>query len=149
MAGKPGRSGAPKANLNSTRNGTRLTRLTLGEMPKAMRVQQSAVRKYRRALETLVIEAHGEIGPVDSHLIDEATTAEVHAAVCRMLLKTRIETMSVSDVTKCSEQILKSKGVRNRAIAQLHLDALPPNPWEALDVPSETEPTDSGESNHD
>jgi len=133
MAGKAGRSGPPRANLNSTKNGTTISRLTLGELPQTMRRQTQAARKYRRGLENLVAEAKGEVTPTDAHLIDEAATAEVHASVCRWLLRTRIENMSTADVARCSEQILKAKTMRNRAVERLGLDAPPVPPW-AIDV---------------
>src|SRR5262245_29850369 len=100
MAGKTGKSGAPANNINAARNGTGLTRLTIGELPKTMRRQQQAVRKYRRTLETLVTDAKGRISATDMHVIDEATGAELHATVCRWLLRTKLEKMSVSDVAR-------------------------------------------------
>lgn len=135
MAGKPGKSGPPQANLNSMRNGGKLTRLTLGELPKTMRRQTQQARKYRRGLEALVMDSKGQVNATDAHLIDEAATAEVHASVCRWLLRERLETMSVSDIARCSEQILKSKTIRNKAVERLDVDKPPPSPWEgAIDV---------------
>lgn len=128
--GKKGRSGPTRGNLNSTRNGTKLTRLTLGELPKTMRRQTQNCRKYRRDLEDLVLSIRVAITPTDAHLIDEATTAEVHASVCRWLLRTRIDTMTVSDITRCSEQIVKATTARNKAVERLNLDTPPPSPWE-------------------
>jgi hypothetical protein len=143
MAGKPGKSGPPKGNLNATKNGTTLTRLTLGELPLTMRRQTQQARKYRRGLEALVINTKGEVNATDAHLIDEASSAEVHASVCRWLLRTRLDKMSVSDVARCSEQIVKAKAARNRAVERLNIDAPPPSPW-AIDVPNSPE-----ETNHD
>ncbi len=136
--------GPKPGSLNAIKNGTRLT--VLGELPPGMRRQQSNVRKYRRSLEELVMQAKGQISATDSHLIDEAATAEVHGAICRWLMKTRIAKMTVSDVARCSEQVVKAKTARNRAVAALHLDAPPPSPW-AIDAPSDEstdvpEPTD-------
>ena len=127
--GKKGKSGPKKGSMNAVKNGTRLTRLVLGELPNTMRRQLQSARKYRRALEALVVEAKEEIGVLDAHLIDEATGAEVHASVCRWLLRTRLEDMSVSDVRGCSEQIMKARTTRNRAVERLDLDAKPPSPW--------------------
>ena len=140
MAGKPGRSGPKAANLNSTRNGTSISRLTLGELPTTMRRQTQQARKYRRTLESLVLGAKGEVSATDTHLIDEAATAEVHASVCRWLLRTRLEKMTVSDVARCSEQIVKAKAARNRAVERLGLD-MAEKPWDVLDVTAE-EPHD-------
>lgn len=122
MAGKVGQSGPPQANLNASKNGTRLTRLTLGELPQTMRRQTQQARKYRRDLEALVVDVKGEVNATDAHLIDEATTAEVHASVCRWLLRTRLDKMTVADVARCSEQILKSKTIRNKAVERLGLE---------------------------
>ena len=129
--------GAPLANLNSVRNGTHITRLTLGELPLVMRRQTQQARKYRRGLETLVADAKGEVNATDAHLIDEAASAEVHAAVCRWLLRSRLEKMSVADVSRCSEQILKAKVIRNRAVERLELDKRP-DPWAELYEPEDT-----------
>ena len=137
MAGKRGRSGPKPGNLNATKNGTGMTRLTIGLLPTTMRRQMVSARKYRRSLEQVTLDAKGGINTLDAHLIDEATAAEVHASVCRWLLRTRLEKMSTSDIARCSEQILKAKSVRNKAIERLDLDAPPPNPWQALDVESE------------
>jgi hypothetical protein len=132
FCGKPGRSGAPMANVNASKNGTRLTRLTLGELPKTMRRQLQNARKYRRFLEGLVMDAHDEVNATHAHLVDEACAAEVHASVCRWLLRTRLETMSTSDITRCSDQIVKSKTIRNKAVTALKIDVEP----EPLDLRS-------------
>jgi hypothetical protein len=120
------------APLNAVRNGSRITRLVLGELPLTMRRQTTAARKYRRSLEALVAEAKGEVDAAAAHLIDEAAAAEVHASVCRWLLRTRLDDMSVSDIFRCSEQILKSKSIRNRAVERLKLGAST-DAWDTFD----------------
>jgi hypothetical protein len=88
-----------------------------------MRRQLQSARKYRRELEALVAQAKGGIvNATDAHLVNEAVTAEIHATVCRWLLRTRLDKMSVSDVAKCSGEILKAKTIRNRAVERLGLD---------------------------
>jgi hypothetical protein len=133
--GVAGRSGPPKLNLNATKNGARISRLTLGELPNTMRRQLQNARKYRRELEKIVFETHGEVNATQAHLIDEAVAAEVHASVCRWLLRTRLvpkdtdkQPMSTADVTRCSEQILRAKTIRNRAIERLKLNEEPEPP---------------------
>lgn len=143
MAGIKGRSGPPIANLNASKNGVRISRLVLGELPSTMRRQLQSARKYRRYLEQQCVDVHGEVNTEHAHLIDEAAAAEVHASVCKWLLRTKLETMSVSDIAKCSEQILKAKTVRNKAVERLKLNAPPESPWSVIDVsPS---PNPSGE----
>lgn len=134
MAGIKGRSGPPTHNLNAVRSGASISRLTLGELPLTMRRQCQAARKYRRYLEQLCVDAHGEVTASHAHLIDEAAAAEVHASVCRWLLRTRLETMSTGDIAKCSAEILKSKTVRNKAVERLGLNAPPVDPWTVVAI---------------
>jgi hypothetical protein len=106
-----------------------------------MRRQLQSARKYRRALEEQVMEAKGEVNTTDAHLINEAVTAEVHASVCRWLLRTRLEKMTVADVTRCSEQILKSRTIRNKAVERLELDR-DPDALDAWSIPLVEGPDD-------
>jgi hypothetical protein len=139
MAGVKGRSGPPTANVNAIKNGASISRLTLGELPLTMRRQLQQARKYRRYLEELTVDAHGEVNATRAHLIDEATSAEVHASVCRWLLRTRLESMSTADIARCSEQIVKSKTVRNKAVERLQLDAPAQLDWNVVIDEPETE----------
>ena len=127
MAGIKGRSG-PRKGVPQ-RSGTGFTRLPLGELPATMRRQLQNARKYRRELERLVTETKGEITATDAHLIDEATGAEVHASVCRWLLRTKLAKMSVGDVTKASGEIVKARSARNRAVERLGLERQARLPW--------------------
>ena len=113
---------APKGNMNAAKNGARMVRLTLGELPKTMRRSTQNARKYRRMLEALVVEAKGEVNSVDAHHIDTAASCEMHCGVCRSLLRNRLKSMTVSDISKCSEQIIKAKTLRDKAIERLRLD---------------------------
>ncbi len=78
---------ASKTNLNAATHGGILTRLTLGELPTKMRRQLSPARAYRRDLEAAVMNVKGEVNLSDAHLIDEAAAAEIHASICRWLLR--------------------------------------------------------------
>ena len=127
MPKKP-RKLVPKANGSlmlhgNTKNGTNVSRLLLSQMPKTMRRQMANARKYREGIEQLVYDKYGEITATQAHLINEATQAEVHASICAKLLKDRMDKMSVADITKCSEQMMKAKSTRNKAIKELNLDA--------------------------
>jgi hypothetical protein len=107
------------------RNGKDVARLPLGDLPATMRRQLKAARGYRRDLEKLTVAAKGCVSALDAHLINEAVTAECHSAVCRWLLRTKLETMAVADVAKCSGEILKGRTVRNRAVERLELNVKP------------------------
>lgn len=133
---------AKNNNLNAVKNGARISRLTIGELPSKMKRQLQAARKYRRELEELVFTHHGEVNVTHAHLIDEAVHAEVHAATCRWLLRNRFEKMSTADITRCSEQVLKSKTIRNKAVERLQLDVEPESPWEGITL---EQPTDKGQ----
>ena len=122
MAGKPGRSGPPKGNLNGAKSGTQLYRLVVGNLPaKLVRVQRY-VRLYRRNLEDATMEVHNEVGMMHAHHIDAAVQHEQHCQVCRWLLRERIDKMSTADIRECSKQMASSKDARNRAVALLNLD---------------------------
>jgi hypothetical protein len=122
--------GAPKGNTNALRNGSRITRLIVGSLPKALKRQKSNILKYRRMLEDAVWEAKGHVSLTDSHLIHEATIAMQHEALCRSQLRAKYDTMSTADAIRCSEQILKSTTIRNRAIERLGLDVQQRNRWD-------------------
>ena len=81
-----------------------------------------------------MLTVHGEVNATHAHLIDECATAEIHARVCQWLLRSRLSKMKASDIIKCSEQILRSKTVRNKALMQLKIDAPPPDPWHTIDA---------------
>lgn len=116
------RTGAPAFNLNSARNGRTIRRLSIGELPKTMRRQTAAARKYRRELETLVASIKGEVTATDAHLIDLASGAEIHSAVCKWLLRERLPKMTVQDIVTCSREILKARETRNKAVSKLQID---------------------------
>jgi hypothetical protein len=128
-----GKRGPPQFSINGAKTGANISRLTLGELPNTMRRQLQNARKYRRFLEDLVVDVRGEVNVTDAHLIDEAAKAEIHASVCRHLMRKRQDKMSVSDIARCSEQILKATTARNKAVMQLKLNAPPPDPWSVID----------------
>src|SRR5437016_2197450 len=123
MAGKPGRSGRKKGVPQH--NGAMIDHLPIGELPQTMHRQLRNVRAYRRELEQLVVEAKGKVGPTDAHLINEAIAGDTHATICRWLLRTRLDKMTVGDIAKFSGEIMKGRVARNRAVERLGLDVKP------------------------
>lgn len=109
-------------NLNALKNGMRITRLVIGELPSKLNSVKIQTRKYRNGLEASVIEIKGGINVVDAHLVDTAATAMLHAGVCRWLLRDRIEKMQSADILKCSAELLRSKEVRDKSVRLLKLD---------------------------
>ena len=133
--GNPG-SGAPKGNLNSLKHGGRsqCMRLVIGNTHKKLNRQKANALAYRRGLERLVEDAKGEINTLDAHLINECCVSEFHASLCRYALANKLETMSVAELLKCGEGVMRAATTRNKAIERLDLDAPPQDPWQALDA---------------
>ena len=71
------------------------------------------------------MDVKGQVNITDAHLIDEAAQAEVHSSVCRWILREKLATMTPSDIARCSEQILKAKTARNKAVERLQLNIQP------------------------
>lgn len=117
-----------EAHLSRLRNGRRLGHLTLGMMHKTLRRQTAGVRSYSNELEALVMEVKGEVSVYDQHLINEAAQAEMHAAVCRWLIRQRLPTMDSSDVVTCSKEMLKARQARNKAVERLGLNKVQHEP---------------------
>ena len=113
----------PRHNLNAARNGTRLTRLTVGELPRQLNHVKIEGRRYRRALEAVCGDVHGEVSVTDVHSIDTATAATVHAGICRWLLREKIGVMASADILACSREMLRAKETRDRAVRLLRLDS--------------------------
>lgn len=132
VGGKKGRSGPPLNNVNALRNGTgdhNKLRLTVGELPTKMITVRREAMKYRRQLEAEVIAIKGDIDLLDAHLINTASAATIQAGICRWLLRNRVEDMNVNDIRGCSADIVKAKGLRDKAVQQLQLNQQPQAPW--------------------
>ncbi len=138
---------APKGNINAMKNATRSTvrRLVVGEFPKQLNHVKIEGRKYRLALENAVLDAHGEVTITACHLIDTASSATVHAGICRWLLRQKISTMSTADILACSREMLRAKQARDIAVRQLKLDRDDRNVIDAL-YTTEPDPLDTHEN---
>lgn len=137
FCGVKGRSGAPKKNINALRTGRNIqaSRLVVGELPLSMIAVQRESRKYRRDLEACVLDAKGVIDVTDMHLIDTASAATMQAAICRWLLRNRMDKMSPADIRGCTGDVVKAKKDRDAAVKALKLDAPPPDPWSVDALP--------------
>lgn len=122
----PRRPGGQPGNTANLRNGSRADRtahrLQLGELPKPMARVTRDARAYRRALEAAVLEQHGEISLTHAHWIDAAAGFEAHAAVCRWVLRQKLDAMSASDIIAASREMARSRERRNAALKELGLD---------------------------
>lgn len=127
MAGKKGRSGPKKGNINSVRNGVSLVknrpRLTVGELPLPMISVKREARKYRRELEAEVLRVKGVIGLTDAHHIDTAAAATTTAGICRWVLRNRFDSMKTADIMSCTQAMTKAKRDRDTAVRMIGLDA--------------------------
>lgn len=123
--------------LNRLKNGSKMVRLSVGELPTKLSRVTRYVRKYREILETEVAEAHGEISLTQAHLIDSACGWEQALGVLRWLLREKLAVMSVADIRECVKSQATARDNRNKAVMALELDRPPANPWDAIDVPSE------------
>jgi hypothetical protein len=112
--------------MNGLKNGTGLSRkrLVIGELPAKLRGVRTEGRMYRRAIEAEVLKFR-EITTTDSHHVDTASAATVHAAICRWLLRNKLAEMSTSDILACSREIVRAKQARDAAVKALELDAKP------------------------
>ena len=122
----------PRYNLNAAKNGSTITRLIVGELPRQLLHVKIEGRSYRRTMEDFVLAVHGAISCNDAHAIDTATAATVHAGICRWLLRQKINTMETNDILACSKELLRAKETRDRAVQRLRLDAGPRNVINAL-----------------
>jgi hypothetical protein len=127
----PAKVGAPRGNMNGLVSGSNVRRLTVGELPSSMVAVKREGRAYRRELEAAVMAVKGEVGILDSHLIDTATAATIQAGVCRWLLRNKLEEkakdgsitrMSTADIRGCQADIVKAKERRDNAVKALQLD---------------------------
>jgi hypothetical protein len=122
----------PRFNLNAARNGKRLVRLTVGELPRQLHCVKVEGRRYRVALEEATAEVHGGVDVLQAHAIDTATAAMIHVGICRWLLRERIGTMSPADILTCSREMVRAKETRDRAVARLALDRIDQDSIDAL-----------------
>lgn len=115
-------------------------RLVIGELPSPLLRQQRAARRYRCDLEDAVAAQHGHVSIPAAHLIDAAAGAELHASICRWLLRERLATMTTADIVTCSREIVRAREARNRAVAGLRLEATPQPSFELYGPSDEPDP---------
>lgn len=110
------------SNLNNLKNGSRLTRLTIGNLPKPLTKVQQEARRYRMGLEQAVLDAYGGISATQAHHIDTAAQCMTHAGICRWLLRQRLGEMTMQDILSCSKSMVWAKQYRDAAVRNLELD---------------------------
>jgi hypothetical protein len=71
------------------------------------------------------LAAKEDISDDDNHSINLAVAATGVAGINRWLLRNRLDTMSITEIRGCSQDILKAKQVRNAAVKQLGLNIKP------------------------
>lgn len=124
------KGGAPKGNTNGLTTGSKVRRLTVGELPPSMIAVKREGRAYRRELEAAVVAAKGEVSFTDSHAIDTAAAATIQAGVCRWLLRNKqVGEMSAAEIRACMSDITKAKERRDNAVRSLQIDTPPALNW--------------------
>ena len=115
---------APLGNTNASRHGLR-TRfsLRLGKLPKKFRAVENDVNAFRRLLESLIVEAKGEITILDACLVNTAAKHERASRLCHAWLRKHDSDMSHSDRLSYVKQIASSSAERDKAIRSLNLEA--------------------------
>lgn len=120
----PGNSSGVKfqpKNAMALRTGLRC-RLTLPDLPAAMKNVKRAINSFRGALERACIEAHDGISITQAAFISSACQAEQFARLWARRLSKDYETMSEASVGAATDRIVKYTAQRDAAIQRLRLD---------------------------
>jgi len=104
--------------------------------PKGCKYIEGRVNNLRRQCEEALITVKGEIGIVDAAAINSVLKWERHGLLAAHWLRHEADKLSATERLKFSEAIAKASDNRDRSIRSLGLDAPPPNPWDAINVPS-------------
>lgn len=140
--GKPGRSGPKKGSANAMTHGLCVSRNAMrhgmlsSKTPKGCKYIEGRVNNLRRQCEEALITVKGEIGIVDAAAINSVLKWERHGLLAAHWLRHEADKLSATERLKFSEAIAKASDNRDRSIRSLGLDAPPPNPWDAINVPS-------------
>jgi len=112
--------------------------------PKGSRIDGDC-ETYRIALETRVLDAHGEVDVYRAGLIQTSITAVKHAMKAAKWLRDGWDDMSWSERLNMSREIHLACEKRDNAVKKLGLDVTPENdPWRLLDsLPPNTVPESS------
>lgn len=139
MPNLPKKHGGQPGNVNNLQTGSQVRRLTVGNLPLSMIAVTREGLAYRREMEAAVVAAKGEISLTDAHHIDTASAATIQAAVCRWLLRNKIETkdeagkvvdrMSSAEIRANLSDITKAKRERDAAVRLLKIDVPPTLNW--------------------
>jgi hypothetical protein len=118
--GKPGRSGAPRANRNAMRHGLRG-----GQLPKDARYIELRLNEFRQRLEDAVMAARQQVSLVDAAAIQTCLRWERHAALAQRWLVKAGDDLKPVDRLAFSREIARASSERDKALAVLKLDAEP------------------------
>ena len=118
--------------LYPLRNGKQMHRLRIGLLPKKLLYATKQVQEYRRYLEKLVFDCHGEITASNSHRINAACAWEQNSLVCSWIMRYKFDELSMADLRGCSDQAAKARTLRNKEVECLDIEPPPLDPWAAL-----------------
>ncbi len=117
--------GAQPGNSNSIRHG-----LLSGKLPKGCQYVENRMNAFRRQLEGELISIKGQVSIIDAASINTAVKWERHGMLAQRWLRLECEDLKPADKLSFSREIAKASTERDKALAQLDLDAPPRNPWE-------------------
>jgi len=109
--------GAPAGNKNSIRHG-----LTTGSLPPGSSYVVKITNLMRISLESMVIEAKGEIGLVDAAAINTACRWERHALLAQRWLRLGFDTMEPDQRLTFSREIARASSKRDKCFRSLDLE---------------------------
>lgn len=127
---------APKGNQNALRSGQRVrSGLQIGGPMPGHGYITVALRRFRTALESAVVERHGEINLTHSALINSAVRWERVCALGQKWLRTEGSKLSTLDRMRLVTDIAKASDSRDRCVARLDIDARQSDLWAGLHAP--------------
>lgn len=124
-----GRTSDQTGNVKGVRHGLKSNpalgslRLAMGNLPKGMRKVELAALSFRKALEAAVADRHGCISLVHALAVNTAARWERHAALCLRWLREHEKELTHGERLAYSREIAQASGYRDKAVAQLRLDA--------------------------
>lgn len=122
--------GAPAGNQNRIVTGRYA--LTLGKLPRKLRLVQSQVWAFRRHIEDAVLQIKPVVGPYEAALINTAAAWQRHSLLTNKWLRESLNELTTAEKVMLSRDVAKAAAERDRALRALGLDIDGPETLDAL-----------------